>query len=192
MYTILMQDNGSLVCTTPTERIRQSDNLADVLRIIAPKAYKNVDLSTFVAVAKYVNPGNVAKLEYLEVNNPEYKTDYIEYRIPITSEMTQFAGDVEMHLTFTKNDEDANKQYVAQSGTIVLPIEPVDEYFTDEASLSAIDEKIAALQDVAKTYDETKADNIAKEGTDVYLTANGEKIGDTVSVDGGGVTVIEI
>ena len=182
MYTILMEADGSLVRTTPVGKIRQGDNLTDSFRFIVPKIYKNIDLTDFVGVVKYVNPANIAKINYLTVNNPEYKTDYIEYRLPITGDMTQFAGDISLYVTFTKNDEENKKIYTTHSGKITISIEPVDDYFSTDESLQAIDKKIAELQSVAEAYDKSKADNIEIDGSELYLTANGEKIGNTVDI----------
>ncbi len=181
MYTILMQGDGSLVCTTPAERIRQYENYSDSLRIIVPKQYKTVDLTEFTGTIKYTTPANIAKIEYLTVNNTEYKNDYIEYRLPITTNLTQFSGDITLYLTFTKSDEIAKRTYAAYSGEITLTVDPVNDYFTDPSSLQSIDQKIAELQNIAQAYDKAKADNIARDGEEIYLTSNGEQIGDRIN-----------
>ena len=71
---------------------------------------------------------------------------------------------------------------------------PVENYFTDDSSFQSIDNKIFELKQLAEKINTTKADNIVREDNDVYLTANGKKIGDSVSVeacDPEGIDIIE-
>ena len=186
MYTILMQADGGLICTSPNAKIRRTENLVDSFHIIVPKKYKDVELIDFQATAKYVDPANTPRIEMLNLNNDNYKTDYLEYVLPVTTLITRLPGDVHLYLTFTKPDEDEKKIYMTHSSEIIIHIENVNDYFTDESSFMGIDKRIIELQKLADSYDKNKADNIEKDGNRIYLTSNGEQIGNTIVVTEGG------
>ncbi len=185
MYTILMKTDGSLICTTPEIKIRQTESMVDNMHFILPKRYKDIeDLSKYKICLKYTNPANVSKLEILTLNNNDYKENFLEYKLPITTELTQFAGDISLYLTMTDYDSEIDTSYISHSSELTIHILPVNNYFTDENSLFAIDKQILELQKLATAYDKTKADNIKKVNDEIFLTANGEKIGDSVVLNG--------
>ena len=184
MYTILMNADGSLLCTTPNVKLYQTESMVDNLHFILPKIYKDVDLTDYTISLKYINPANISKLEILVLNNNNYKNNFLEYKLPVTTELTKFAGDITLYLTMTKYDSEINTKYISHSSEAVVPIYPVDNYFTDENSLQAVDRQILQLQEIAAEYDKNKADNIVKNNDEVYLTSNGEKIGDSIIITG--------
>ena len=184
MYTILMNADGSLLCTTPNVKLYQTESMVDNLHFILPKKYKDVDLTDHTVSLKYINPANISKLEILVLSNNDYKNNFLEYKLPVTTELTKFAGDITLYLTMTKYDPEINTKYVSHSSEAVIPIYPVDNYFTDENSLQAVDRQILQLKEIAAEYDKNKADNIIKNDDEVYLTSNGEKIGDSIIVTG--------
>ena len=81
MYTVLIQDDNSVIATV-RQRIMQNSNLVDSLRIIVPKTYNDIDLSECTAYLEYLTPIN-HRHNYieLEIANAEYETDYILYQI---------------------------------------------------------------------------------------------------------------
>lgn len=194
MYTILMESDGSLVCTTPSDILYQGESLVDNFHLLLPQKYKDVELKDYTVTLKYVSPINISKIEILTLNNSEYKTNFLEYVLPITTELTKFVGEITLYITMTKFDAETHKKYVAHSGETTINIDKVNDYFTDENSLQSIDKEILKLQEIASQYDKVKADNIVREGNKVQLTSNGTKIGDSVSIeacDPEGIDVVE-
>ena len=181
-----MRDNGSLTCTTPNVILYQTDSLMDNVHFFIPKQFKDVDLTDFAITLKYINPANVSKIEILNLSNDNYSENYMEYVLPVTTELTSISGDIKLYLTFMKVDD--NKKYIGHSSELTISVSPVSDYFTNEESLQAIDKRIMQLQTIANQITETKADNIEKVDDEVYLTANGEKIGDSIVISGSGDT----
>ena len=194
MYTILMNNDGSLICTTPRNILYQSENYADTIHFILPQKYKDIELKDFTVALKYINPANIAKLEILTLSNSEYKESYLEYILPVNTEITKMAGKISYYLTMLKVDKQTGTKYISHSSEAVLEIKQVNNYFVDENSFQGIDKRIFELQEIAAIYDKSKADNIAREDNNIYLTANGNKIGDSIPLDAydpNGLDVIE-
>lgn len=189
-----MQQNGMLVCTTPNSLIYQGENLVDNFHLLLPKTYKEIDLETYTIALKYVSSVNTSKYEILTLHNNAYKNDYLEYVLPITTELTKASGEVRLYITMSKFDTVSKRKYISHSSETTIRILPVENYFTDDSSFQSIDNKIFELKQLAEKINTTKADNIVREDNDVYLTANGKKIGDSVSVeacDPEGIDIIE-
>ena len=186
-----MNSDGSLSCTTPKDKLYSSEHMVDNIHFLLPKTYKDVELTDFAIYLKYVNPAKLAKIEPLVLYNKNYKDTYLEYMLPITSEFTKFPGIVTLHLTMMDVNEQTDIKYVAQSGEIDIPILVVNDYFVNELSLSAIDKRLVTMEEIAAQYDKSKADNIVREENSIYLTSNGNKIGDTVSIDQDELNVVE-
>lgn len=183
-----------LVCTTPNTLLYQGENLVDNFHLLLPKIYKEIDLESYTIALKYVTSVNTAKNEILTLNNNAYKNDYLEYVLPITTELTKASGEVRLYITMSKFDTVSKRKYISHSSETTIRILPVENYFTDDSSFQSIDNKIFELKQLAEKINTTKADNIVREDNDVYLTANGEKIGNSVPIeacDPEGIDIIE-
>ena len=183
-----------LVCTTPNTLLYQGENLVDNFHLLLPKIYKEIDLESYTIALKYVTSVNTAKYEILTLNNNAYKNDYLEYVLPITTELTKASGEVRLYITMSKFDTVSKRKYISHSSETTIRILPVENYFTDDSSFQSIDNKIFELKQLAEKINTTKADNIVREDNDVYLTANGEKIGNSVPIeacDPEGIDIIE-
>ncbi len=199
MYTILL-DESNLLKTTVRERIMQRSKLVDTLHFLVDPVYKGIEMSDFTVVMEYVKPvSREYKTEYLTKSDELYK-DKLQYKLPIDTELTREAGDIEISLTFTKVDMDPDgnpKQLVRKTSPTTVTILPVtvwSDVIADDA-LSALDQRIiqvnaaiAAINDMNNYLDETKADNIMfnKEANTLQLTANGSPIGDSCVIPASG------
>lgn len=196
IYTIIMDKYKQLV-TTVQQTIYQRDNLVDELQFLFPQFYNSFDLSEFNVVLKYVDQANTPHVELLQRHSELYK-DKLKYTLPINTKLTRFAGDIEIRITFTRVDIETKKQYVLNTGSTVITVYPLKDYyaFTPDESLDFVDQlvgslnaKIDAVNKIAETYDKEKADNLTYNDNKLQLTSNGEKIGDAVEiVSGGGET----
>ena len=96
-----------------------------------------IDMSDFKCVMEYLLPNSkkykmieLEKIEEKPASNsggdypPEDKyADYLKYRIPINSELTEEAGDVELQFTFAKkNDEEKIIRKTEKTKITVIPI----------------------------------------------------------------------
>lgn len=200
-----MNDDKSLTATVVTT-LYQREKLADKIQILIPPNYGELDLSEFTATLKYVDQANVPHVEILKKDAELYK-EHIRYVLPVDTELTQYAGDITIRLTFTKTDMEARKVFVVHTGELVIKISPLKDYysFVPDESLEFVDQivsdlqnKISALDKIADIYDKTKADNIQiKNGKTLQLLSNHIPIGDEVTVigedqdDGGSFDMVE-
>lgn len=201
MYTILMNSDKSLVCTIKTT-LYQRDKLVDKLQILIPHTYEDINLSDFTAVLKYVDQGNEVHSEILIQDEELYKGSYLRYTLPVDTNLTRFAGDIKVCLTINKVDMEEMKEYSLNTGETTITIAPLSDYykFVSDKSLSVIDQKVnelnvklEAIDKMAATYDETKADNIKldKDTSEIYLTAHDKQIGDKITINDLGNVIAE-
>lgn len=200
-----MNDDKSLTATVVTT-LYQREKLADKIQILIPPNYGELDLNEFTATLKYVDQANVPHAEILKKDAELYK-EHIRYVLPVDTELTQYAGDITIRLTFTKTDMEEKKVFVVHTGELVIKISPLKDYysFVPDESLEFVDQivsdlqnKISALDKIADIYDKTKADNIQiKNGKTLQLLSNHIPIGDEVTVigedqdDGGSFDMVE-
>ena len=50
--------------------------------------------------------------------------------LPVDTELTQYAGDITIRLTFTKTDMEARKVFVVHTGELVIKISPLKDYYS--------------------------------------------------------------
>lgn len=178
-----MNSDGSLICTTPSILLYQRESLMDSIHFLLPQKYKERLLADYTILLKYVNPANVSKIEILTLNNAEYKGSYLEYVLPVTTSLTQFAGNITLHLTMLYTDAEQNQSHVGNSGEITISITPVNEYFTDKNSLEVIDRQILQLQEISTIYESSKADDIELLNGELYLKSGNKKVGTSIPID---------
>ena len=215
MYTILVTNDNELKVTIK-ERIMQRSKLVDSFHFLVPPMYKDtIDMTDFEVNMEYILP--VSK-EYVtqritekltlalddEGNAVLYK-DMLEYNLPFDTNLTAEAGEVEVQLTFTKTEmspEGVASQYIRKTSPCKITIVPISAWsnIIPDKALTAldqrilkIDEQIKALSESAVLYTNDKADNIVlnTETNEIYLTANGEPLGDRISIDELSDTIVE-
>ena len=123
----------------------------------------------FTATLKYVDQANCSTCRNFKKRCWNCIKEHIRYVLPVDTELTQYAGDITIRLTFTKTDMEARKVFVVHTGELVIKISPLKDYysFVPDESLEFVDQivsdlqnKISALDKIADIYDKTKADNI--------------------------------
>ena len=160
------------------------------------------DMSKFTVMLEYLTPvskqykSEILALTVDDEGKPKTYKDRLEYKLPFDTYLTSEAGDIEVQLTFTAVDLDADGngyQYVRKTSTTAITITPISAWsdiVTDKA-LNAIDQRLIETQKQIKALEElndisavSKADNITldSETNTIALTANGEKIGDAINI----------
>lgn len=205
MYTILVGESNELV-TSVKERIMQRSKLVDNLHFLVEPIYKGIDMSGFTAMLEYLTPvGREYRTEVLVKSQELYK-DHIEYKLPFDTKLTREAGDIELQLTFVKVTLDADgkdTQMVRKTSPTTIKILPISAWsdIIADSSLNAIDQRliqaeamIQAVGEMAQYIDDNKADNISynEEENYIQLTANGEPIGDKITLKAVGTNVTSI
>lgn len=197
MYTILVNNDNTL---TPSvkERIMQRSKLVDSLRFLVEPDYKGLNMADFTVTMEYVLPvSKKYKTEILVLSEELYKEQFLEYKLPFDTNLTSEAGDIQAKLTFRNVDLDEQGQdiqYVRQTSNITIPIIPISAWsdFIPDEALNALDQRllkvdgqIKALSEMGELLAGTKADNIEldKETHELYLTAEGEQIGDRIAME---------
>ena len=195
-YTLILNDD-STVTATERQAIVQRSNLADTLKIIAPRMYNEYDMSEFELLMEYLSPiSKQVTIETLEPVDTEYKEDYILYKLPLTTSITAENGVVQIHFCFIKADleEDGSpKSIVREFQGYDLRIVPVESWLTmSDAAVTqlaeqylAIQQQMKALNELAGTLYASKADDITIDIDDgrLKVTSNGKKIGTGVLLE---------
>ena len=192
MYTIIMNSDKSLVTSVKTT-LYQREKLVDKIQFLFPTIYQDLDLKTCKAILKYTDQGNVAHSEILAMDEELYK-GYLRFLLPVDTNLNQFSGDVTIRVTFTKVDTVLKKQYVLHTGETSVHINPLSDMYsfvTDESlemidqMVGQLDAKIKALDAIAETYEQTKADDLSYDNNTLQLKANGKKVGTPINIVSG-------
>ena len=204
MYTILINDDNTLT-TSVRERIMQRSKLVDSLHFLCPQTYKELDMADFTVTLEYILPvSREYKTEELVKSDELYK-EMLEYKLPFDTDLTKEAGEIEVKLTFSKVDldEDGNDiQYVRKISATSITIVPIESWcdIIPDKALDAIDQRIIktdaqikALLDANEITRLEKADNLVldSENKELYLTAEGEQIGDKVKLSDLGNEIVQ-
>lgn len=201
MYTILMNENKDLF-TRNSCNLFQHESFVDKIQFLLPQTYHDLDLTNATVVLKYTTVDNVAHSEIL-TKEEELYDGKLRFLLPVDSKLSRMAGIMKLRLTIIKIDVAESKQYVLHSEETDLEIKPLTDYyaFKPDESLEFVDQivgkltaQLEAAAKLAEAYDTTKADNIVYEDDTLQLTANGKKIGDSVTIkscDEDGVPVID-
>lgn len=187
-----MNSDKSLVTSVKTT-LYQREKLVDKIQFLFPTIYQDLDLKTCKAILKYTDQGNVAHSEILAMDEELYK-GYLRFLLPVDTNLNQFSGDVTIRVTFTKVDTVLKKQYVLHTGETSVHINPLSDMYsfvTDESlemidqMVGQLDAKIKALDAIAETYEQTKADDLSYDNNTLQLKANGKKVGTPINIVSG-------
>lgn len=204
MYTILVKDTNELTITVK-ERIMQRSKLIDTLHFLVNPLYKEINMADFTVMMEYILPvSKEYQTELLTLSEELYK-EKLEYKLPFDTKLTKEAGNIEVQLSFTKVDLDAEGntiQYVRKTSPTTITIVPISAWsdIIPDTALNAVDQRILETQAQIKALEElnnvvatTKADNIVldSETHELYLTSNGEAIGDKIDMDSLGNAIVE-
>ena len=141
MYTILMKNDKSL-SKTKVQTIYQGENLVDQLSFLIPLQYGDFMLSDFEAKLIYIDPCNYIHSEILNLSDNDYK-GMLQYRLPLDSKLTKYAGDIKFRLVFKNNE------FVLRSGETSITITTSAPFIfngqTDDSIEEITAEEIEAL-----------------------------------------------
>jgi len=193
MYTIMVCDDNTLR-TTQRERIMQRSKLVDKLHFLVPPKYNDLDMSATTVVLEYVTPSKEYAMEILTKSEALYK-EYLEYLLPIDTNLTKESGDVELQLSFmtVSMDADGNvSQHVRKTEPTILKVIPIANWSLQiaDSALTPLDQRIVQLEMIQAQQQDTfiaVADSVPDDLTikdgKVYLSTNGKIIDGSCGVD---------
>ena len=204
MYTILVNDDNTLT-TSVRERIMQRGKLVDSLHFLVSPTYKELDMTDFTVTMEYILPVSKEYVSEVLVKSEELYKEMLEYKLPFDTDLTKEAGEIEVKLTFSKVDLDADGndiQYVRKISATSITIIPVESWcdIIPDKALDAIDQRIIKTDAQIKALLEAneitrleKADNLVldNENKELYLTAEGNQIGDKVKLSDLGNEIVQ-
>ena len=204
MYTILVNDDNTLT-TSIRERIMQRSKLVDSLHFLVSPTYKGLDMTGFTVTMEYILPVSKEYVSEVLVKSEELYKEMLEYKLPFDTDLTKEAGEIEVKLTFSKVDLDADGndiQYVRKISATSITIIPVESWcdIIPDKALDAIDQRIIKTDTQIKALLEAneitrleKADNLVldNENKELYLTAEGNQIGDKVKLSDLGNEIVQ-
>ena len=204
MYTILVNDDNTLT-TSVRERVMQRSKLVDSLHFLVSPTYKELDMTDFTVTMEYILPVSKEYVSEVLVKSEELYKEMLEYKLPFDTDLTKEAGEIEVKLTFSKVDLDADGndiQYVRKISATSITIIPVESWcdIIPDKALDAIDQRIIKTDAQIKALLEAneitrleKADNLVldNENKELYLTAEGNQIGDKVKLSDLGNDIVQ-
>lgn len=202
MYTICMNNDKSLIVTNPVP-IYEKETGVDVIRFLIHPQYTEgaevFNIADYIVVAKIKTASDKVYTEKLECEPITYR-DRLDYRMAVTIDFTEFAGTNMLYLTFLKavaKDNGTTQEAVMHSGNVYIDIQKKEEFvFIPDKSLQAFDQMMLAVDEKMnqlKDMNTKKADNIMldTETNEIYLTSDGEIVGNKVSIDDLGDAIVE-
>lgn len=185
--------------------IYRGDNLSSKITYLIPFTVGEIDMAAAAVYLNYVRADGTADIVLLKREDDNYNESYYQYTLPITSNLSRYAGTICTWLQIMAGPP--SSPIVAKSGECALQIlasKSMDEYIDDrhlsmvyniqkkmEEELQRQEEEIQKQgEELTARIDEnaeaitTKADNVTydPETKILRLTSNGEPIGDEVTV----------
>lgn len=207
-YTFVVNESNSVTASRKETIMQRSKLVNDIWFLVNPE-YGFNDMTLFSVILEYVLPVS-RKYRTVELTkDDEGYNGYLKYVVPIDTDLSSEAGDVEMQLTFAYvglEPDGTSIQRVRKTMVCNLHVTPIaawSDIIPDEA-LSSLDQRIIKidaqikhLNEMGDVFDKTKADNIRYDAVEnsIQLTAKGREIGDEVRLQGvspDGVPVIDL
>ena len=197
MYTILIEQDDSLY-GSHKERIMQRSKCVENLVFIVDPIYRNTyDMTNATVMLEYLLPVSKRyKTEYLVLSDERYNDCYLQYRLPLDTNLTSEAGKVELQVTFVYTDLDEHGngiQRVRKTYPTTIEITPIAAWadIIPDAALSPLDQRLIkldaqmrAMNDYMNVLDNNKVDDLLYDDKNetLQLMSNGVGIGNKVSV----------
>lgn len=193
MYTILVEDNHSLV-TTQRERIMQRSKLVNKMHFLVPSNYDGLDMTDATVCLEYLKPiSKEYKSEILTLSEELYK-GHLEYVLPFDTELTAEHGQLELQLTFTyvlMDDYGNVSQHVRKTEPTTITIVPIAAWsdIIPDSALTALDQRliktdmmIQQMYDINMALADSVPDDLILEDGRAYLSKNGNAMENTIGI----------
>lgn len=199
MYVILVNDDDSLY-GSKKERIMQRSKCVDNLIFMVNPIYRNTyDMSNATVMLEYLRPiSRKYETEFLVLSDERYN-GFLQYKLPLDTNLTAEHGNLELQLTFVYTDLDEHGngiQRVRKTSPTTIEIIPISAWsdIIPDSALTPLDQRlivmgaqIRAIEEMNQIVADSKADNIKyNETTNELQLLSGEKeIGNKVVIKAG-------
>ena len=201
MYTILVNDDNTL-SRTKVEQIMEKSTNVNQLHFLGKPLYHSmqgdeIDMTDFSCILEYKLPiSHEYHSEALVATDGLYKDAYIEYILPVNTQFTKEAGNIELQLSFTDvytRPDGTNVPRVRKTQPTMITITPISDWsnLVPDAALTAIDQRLIAMDSLVRSlnmtinqYQAGQAASLSLEGDTLYLVkSDGEKIGKGIKIN---------
>lgn len=196
MYVILVNDDNTLT-TTRKQRIMQRSKLFDALWFLVFPTYNEHEIAGCTTLLEYILPVSRKYCSEILTLSEEKYNGYLKYVLPVDTELTAEAGNIELQISFVYTDLDASGnsiQRVRKTSTTSIEIVPISAWsdIIPDCALAALDQRIIkidsqikAINDINSMISDTKADNIKydSDGNTLQLMSGKKEIGDKVTLN---------
>ena len=197
MNTFLLKSDYTVIKSIKKPVMEKSTGI-DVLYFITPKMIGELDLTNgFNLVMEYLQPvSKKVKIETLVLVDSDYEEDYLRYALPLTTQITEEPGEVEINLTYMGVSLDAegkSHEHICPFSTTYLTIVPISSWFSasNEAMTqlaeiyTANQRQIQALTELANMLNQSKADDIKLdvESGEIYVVSGTKKLGTGIMLE---------
>lgn len=196
-YTFLLEEDNCLIASR-REVIMQRSKLVDEINFLVAPEYKvsENDMNLFNVIMEYILPVSKEYHTLELVQDPDGYKEYLLYRVPLDTNFSSEAGDIQLQLTFiyVGLDADGNGvQKVRKTKVGKLHITPIAAWsdIIPDSALSALDQRIIKTQAqinelgyYAQVVSENQVDNLVYDDNaeTLQLMAGSKTVGDAVSV----------
>lgn len=194
---ILVNDDDTLYGSKKC-RIMQRQKLVNDLVFVVSPIYRNVhDMTKASVLLEYLLPiSKKYKTVYLELCDERYNECFLQYKLPLDTDITSEHGAVELQLTFAYVEMDENgkmTQRVRKTSTTTMEVTPISKWsdIIPDSALGGLDQRlivmnaqIQALDEYMNALDNNQVDGLVYDDKSetLQLSARGAGIGNKVSV----------
>lgn len=196
-YMILVNDDDTLYGSKKC-RIMQRQKLVNDLVFVVSPIYRNVhDMTKASVLLEYLLPiSKKYKTVYLELCDERYNECFLQYKLPLDTDITSEHGAVELQLTFAYVEMDENgkmTQRVRKTSTTTMEVTPISKWsdIIPDSALGGLDQRlivmnaqIQALDEYMNALDNNQVDGLVYDDKSetLQLSARGTGVGNKVSV----------
>jgi hypothetical protein len=198
MAYIFLLENDNEIIASRREVLMQRSKLVDEVWFLVNPKYKTCenDMSVFSVMLEYILPTSKSYHSLELVQEKEGYKEYLKYIVPLDSNLSSEAGDIQLQLSFVYVGLDADGkgvQKVRKTKPASLHITPIAAWgdIIPDASLAAIDQRIIKTQAqikelgyYAEIISENQVNNLAYDDISetLQLMAGNKGVGNKVSV----------
>lgn len=196
-YIFLLEDDNEIVASH-REVIMQRSKLVDEVWFLVNPKYKIIenDMSIFSVMLEYLLPVSKSYHSLELVKDEEGYEEYLKYVVPLDTNLSAEAGDIQLQLTFVYVGLDADGkdiQKVRKTKPAKLHITPIAAWgdIIPDSALSALDQRIIKTQTqinelgyYAEIINQNQVDNLVYDDNSetLQLMAGDKGVGNKVSV----------
>lgn len=179
MITLLYRDKRLAI--TKYEPVRQNDTRTVILKILVDTMCDSTVYNPHARV-NFLSPDNITgKICSVTLTKDSEYSGYLSTTLLLNKTLTQQIGELKIWLTFSAFNTEIHRQYYMTTNSVSLNILPV-RHICDTIPDICDTDILAELQAQIDELKSEKADDVELIDGEIWAMANGEPIGDPVTV----------